>query len=85
MNHFCYLAGSQIGFRNWVPKIDNFKILGRPIFQGRTQYSDNNHKLIEIRHNILVQCHEKYMRWKKFNYMLEIVIFRNNLEQEKNE
>ena len=25
------------------------------------------------------------MRWKKLNYMLEIVILRNHLEQEKNE
>ena len=32
-------AGSQPGFRNWVSKIGNYKILGHPFFfQGRTQY-----------------------------------------------
>ena len=31
----CVVAGSQPGLRNRVSKIDNCKILGRPILQGR--------------------------------------------------
>ena len=33
--------------------------------------------LIEIRHNILIQCHGNYIEVNKFNYMLEIDILRN--------
>ena len=34
------------------------------------------YNLIKIRHDILKQCHGNYMEMKKFNYMLEIDIFR---------
>ena len=33
------ITGPLPGFRNWVPEIGNLKILGRPIFQGRPQYT----------------------------------------------
>ena len=34
--------------------------------------------VINIRHDILIQCHGNYMGMKKFNYMLEIDILRNS-------
>ena len=47
-------AGSKPGFRNWVPKIGNCKILGHPNFYGGTQYTQistmNMHEFIKIRH-----------------------------------
>ena len=33
--------------------------------------------VIEIRHNILIQCHGNFIEVNKFNYMLEIDILRN--------
>ena len=35
------------------------------------------HLFIEIRHNILKQCHRNDIEVKNFNDMLEIGIFRN--------
>ena len=48
---------SKLGFRNWLPEIANCKIKGRPVFQGRPQYTLYMYLLIEIRHDILHQCH----------------------------
>ena len=36
------------------------------------------YKFIKIRHDIIKQCHENYKEMKKFNYKLEIEIFRNS-------
>ena len=36
------------------------------------------HKFIQIRHDIIKQCHGNYKEMKKFNYKLEIEIFRNS-------
>ena len=38
----CPVTGTESNtpaFRNWVPKIGNCNIFGRPIFLGRTQYT----------------------------------------------
>ena len=36
------------------------------------------YKFIKIRHDITKQCHGHYKERKKFNYKLEIEIFRNS-------
>ena len=36
------------------------------------------YKFLEIRHDIIKQCHRNYKEMKKFNYKLEIEIFRNS-------
>ena len=36
---------------------------------------------IKIRHDILIQGHGNYMMMKKFNYMLEIDIFKNSSQK----
>ena len=36
------------------------------------------YKFIKIRHDIIKQCHGKCKEMKKFNYKLEIEIFRNS-------
>ena len=36
------------------------------------------HKFIKIRHDIIKQCYVNYKEMKKFNYKLEIEIFRNS-------
>ena len=36
------------------------------------------YKFIKIRHDIIKQCHGNYKEMKKFNYKLEIEIFRNS-------
>ena len=38
----------------------------------------NMYKFIKIRHNIIKQYHGNYKEMKKFNYKLEIEIFRNS-------
>ena len=38
------------------------------------------YEFIEIRHNILIQCHGNYMEMKKFKNMLEIDTLRNTLQ-----
>ena len=57
------------------------KIFGCPIFQGRPQNTQiatiNMYLLIEIRHDILIQCHGNFIELRKSNYMLEIYILRN--------
>ena len=36
------------------------------------------YKSIKIRHDILIQCHENHNEMEKFNYKLEIEVFRNS-------
>ena len=36
------------------------------------------YKFIKIRHDIINQCHGNYKEMKKFNFKLEIEIFRNS-------
>ena len=40
----------------------------------------NMYKFIKIRHDIIRQCHGNYKEMKKFNYKLEIEIFRNSTQ-----
>ena len=57
------------------------KSLGVQILKGGSQYTHistiNMYKFIKIRHDIIKQCHGDYKEMKKFNYKLEIEIFRN--------
>ena len=80
-----YLSVSKPGFRNWVPKIGNCKIFGRPNFEGGSQYTQisiiNMYKFIKIRHDIVKQSHGIYREMKKFNYKLEIGIFINSTQK----
>ena len=48
------------------------------IFQVSTT---NMYKFIKIRHDIIKQCHGNYKQMKKFNYKLEIEIFRNSTQK----
>ena len=41
----------------------------------------NMYKFIKIRHDIISQCHGNYKEMKKFNYKLEIEIFRNSTQK----
>ena len=65
-------------FRNII---GNCKIFGRPIFQGGPQYTRittrNMYLLIEIMHNILVQCHGIYIEVKQNSYMFKNDILRD--------
>ena len=65
-----------------MPKIGSCKNFGRPNFQGGSQYTHistiNMYKFIKIRHDIIKQCHGNYKEIKKFNYKLEIELFRNS-------
>ena len=65
-----------------MSNIDNFEILGRPIFQGRLQCTKmtiiNMYLLIEIGHNFHIKCHGDHIEMKKENYMLEIDPYRNS-------
>ena len=38
LQYRCQEPGSKWGFRNWMPKIGNCKILGCLIFKGRQQF-----------------------------------------------
>ena len=38
------------------------------------------YKFIKIRHDIIKQCHGNYKEMKKFNYKLEIEVFRNSTQ-----
>ena len=52
------------GLRNWLAKFDNCKFLGQiPPFQGRQQYSDFTHLLIEIRQVSFNKVLEMILRW----------------------
>ena len=75
--------GLSPGFRNWVPQIGNWKISWVAyFFQGSWENSMKTtihmYLLIEIRHDILVQCYGYYIEMKKFNFMLVINILRNS-------
>ena len=67
-----------------MPKIGSCKIFGRPNFEGGSQYTHfstiNMYKFIKLRHDIIKQCHGNYKEMKKFNYKLEIEIFRNSAQ-----
>ena len=39
------------------------------------------YKFITIRHDIIKQCHGNYKEMEKFNYKLEIGIFRNSTQK----
>ena len=39
------------------------------------------YKFIKIRYDIIKQCHKNYEEMKKFNYKLEIEIFRNSTQE----
>ena len=71
--------------RNWVPKIGSCKFFGRPNFQGGSQYTPistiNIYKFTRIRHDIIKQCHGNNKVMKKFNYKLEIEVFRNSTQK----
>ena len=61
-------------------KLAVVKFLGVQIFKGDHNIlisTINMYKFIRIRHDIIKQCHGNYKAMKKFNYMLEIGIFRN--------
>ena len=64
-------TGSWQGLRNWlnwVHKIGNYKVIGHPLLQERPQYTQsstiNMYLLIEIGHNILIECHGYYLKVK---------------------
>ena len=40
------------------------------------------YEFIKIRHDIIKQCHGNYKEMKKFNYKLEIEIFRNSSQKD---
>ena len=67
-----------------MPKIGSCKILGCPIFYGGSQYTHisiiNICKFIKIRHDVIKQCRGNCKEMKKFNYKLEIEIFRNSTQ-----
>ena len=49
--------------------------MGHPLFQWKPGYTQfptiNMYLLIEIRHDILIECHGNYIEEEKFNYMLK--------------
>ena len=67
------------------PKLAIVNFLGVQIFKGGAQYTQisniNMYAFIEIRHDILIQCHRNYMETKKVNYMVEIDILRNSSQK----
>ena len=52
-----------------MSKIDNCKMLGHPLFQGKQQHTEvttiNIYSLIKIRHNIIIQYHGDYIEVEK--------------------
>ena len=71
-------AGSWPGFRNWVPKIGNCKLWGRPISQGKPQYTPiltiNMYLLLEKGYGISIQWHGKCIDVKESTLRFEKVI-----------
>ena len=51
--------GLSQDLENWVPKIGNYKVSGHPVFSSET--TTMIYLLIEIRNNILQQCHGSYI------------------------
>ena len=60
-------------------KLAVVKFLGAQIFTHISTI--NMYKFIKIRHDIIKLCHGKYKEMKKFNYKLEIEIFRNSTQK----
>ena len=87
-NHLSLCHECQLSlFYYWsLPHIDMKQPLGHifkeyPKMQGITIYSTiNMYKFIKIRHDIIKYCHGNYQGVKKFNYKLEIEIFRNSTQ-----
>ena len=65
-------------------KLAVVKFWGVQIFKGDQNilifqpYGISMYKFIKIRHDIIKQCHGNYKEMKKFNYKLEIEIFKNS-------
>ena len=59
------MQGLSQDLETQCPKLVVVKVFGRPTFQGRPPYLQistmNMYLLIEIRHDILIQCHENYI------------------------
>ena len=68
----------------WVPVITNHKMFRFLFFQERPQYTQitttNIYLLIEVRHLILKQCHDTWL--KKFKYTFESDILRDYLPKD---
>ena len=65
-------------------KLAVVKFWGAQIFKGITIShisTVNMYQFIKIRHDIINQCHGNYKEMKKFNYKLEIGIFRNSTQK----
>ena len=66
-------------------KLAVVKFFGVQIFKGDHKYTHistiNIYKFVKIRHDIIKQCHGNYKEMKKFNYKLEIGIFRNSTQK----
>ena len=65
-----------------MPKLVVVKFLGVQIFKGYHNIlifqPKNMYKFIKIRHDVIKQYQGNYKEMKKFNYKLEIEIFRNS-------
>ena len=74
-----FQRNSESGFRNWVPKVSNYQICGRPLFLVRVQSTQiitiNMYLLIEMMYNILIW---DYIEVKKLEFNVEIDILRNH-------
>ena len=69
-----------------MPKIENSKVLGHPIFLGGQQYPQittiNMYLLNEIKYNVHMQCHRgghRYYIEVKKNHLTETDIHKNFL------
>ena len=62
-------------------KIGNCKIFGRPIFQEKQRYT--KHIYINSSKSGIISLYDKeiILKWKNFNYMLEIHILGNDSEK----
>ena len=67
LNSYMWEQGFTQDLENWVPKIGNCKRFGILFIQGRSKYTDiiTIYLLIEIRNNILIQCHRTYIDVEK--------------------
>ena len=69
-----------------MPKIGSCKIFGHPNVERGSQFTHistiNMYKFINIMHDIIKQCHGYSKEMKKFNYELEIEIFRNSTQKD---
>ena len=75
---FSDITGQDLSYdlETGCPKLAISNVKGVPFFLVEAQYTQistiNMHKMIEIRHTILIQCHGNYIVMTKFSYMLEI-------------